>query len=127
MQDIYKTAVRGLAGVQYADKLQNQKVSDSAGNELPIEGAVDRVYRSLKQDTTSIVVDGKPAYDLVRDNLADVVVWNPWKEGAQSMGDFEPKDGYQHMICVEAGSVSSWQTLEGSDGFEAGQVIKSHL
>lgn len=116
-----------MAGVRYTDKVLNQTEHASAGNELRIEGEVDRVYKSLQQDTTSIVIDEKPAYDILRDNLADVVVWNPSREGAKAISDFEPKDGYKNMICVEAGCVSGWQTLEGNDGFEAGQIIKSHL
>lgn len=85
------------------------------------------MYKSLKQNTSSILVDGKPAFDVVRDNLQDTVVWNPWREGAQAIGDFAPKDGYKNMVCVEAGAVDGWVTLEGRDGFEAGQVLKSYL
>lgn len=125
--NVSKTAVRGLAGARYTDKVLDMTEHSSSGNELKIEGQVDRVYKSLQQNTTSIVVDDKPAYDVVRDNLADTVVWNPWKEGTQAISDFEPKDGYKNMICVEAGCVSGWQSLEGNDGFEAGQVLKSYL
>ena len=71
--------------------------------------------------------DGKPRFDVVRDNLEDTVVWNPWKEKAAAMGDFEPKDGYKEMLCVEVGSVKGWQKLEAGDGFEGGQLIKSLL
>ena len=85
------------------------------------------MYKSLQQDTTSILYEGKPILDVVRDNLADTVIWNPWKEGAQGMSDFEPKDGYKNMVCVEAGAVNGWTTLEGNDGFEAGVVLKSHF
>ena len=55
------------------------------------------------------------------------MVWNPWKEKAASIGDFEPKDGYKNMICVEVGSVKGWQKLEGGETFEGGQVIRSLL
>ena len=72
-------------------------------------------------------MDGKPALDVIRDNLNDLVIWNPWREGAQAIGDFSPKEGYKNMLCVEAGAVDGWITLEGNDGFEAGQTFKSHL
>ncbi|MUH71094.1 hypothetical protein [Psychrosphaera haliotis] len=29
-----------------------------------------------------------------------VVIWNPWKEGAKKMNDFDD-DGFIEMICVE--------------------------
>lgn len=66
---------------------------------------------------------GQKAFSLVRDNLGDVVVWNPWTDKAAGMGDFAPKDGFKQMICVEAGSVREWQTLEPGDAFEGAQTI----
>lgn len=93
---------------------------------LSIAGEVDRVYKSIKQDTTSIVEDGKPSLDVTRDGLEDSVVWNPWIEKSKGMGDFEPKDGYKTMVCVEVGSVDGWKTLESGETWEGGQVLSAH-
>lgn len=71
----------------------------------------------------SVVEGGKKTFSVVRDNLNDLVVWNPWTEKAAGMGDFAPKDGWKNMICVEAGSVRGWQTLEAGDAFEGAQTI----
>ena len=117
----------GLAGVKYIDKVLDKAEHDSTSNELRFEGEVDRVYKSFKQNTTSILVDDKPRLDVIRDNLQDTVVWNPWKEKAQAIGDFDPKDGYKNMVCVEAGAVDGWIALEAQDGWEGGQLLKSHL
>lgn len=68
---------------------------------------------------------GKPVFSIVRDNLNDLVVWNPWTEKAAGMGDFAPKDGYKQMICVEAGSVQGFQTLEPGEALEGAQVIST--
>ena len=57
--------------------------------------------------------------------LPDVVVWNPWEAGPKNMGDLGPDDAHQNMICVEAGSVGSWMTLEAGDTWEGGQRIKA--
>ena len=78
-------------------------------------------------NTTSVVEDGNPRFDVIRDNLSDTVVWNPWIEKAKAMGDFEPKDGYKNMICVEVGAVGGWQKLEGDESWEAGQLMKFYL
>ena len=126
-QDISKVKVTGLSGIRYIDKILNATEHDSKGNELRFEGTVDRVYKSFTQDTTSILVDDKPRLDVIRDNMQDTVIWNPWKEGAEAIADFEPKDGYKNMVCVEAGAVNGWITLEAQDGFEAGQILKSYL
>ncbi|CAK3955894.1 glucose-6-phosphate 1-epimerase-like [Lecanosticta acicola] len=124
--DISKTAVTGLGSTTYIDKVLDAKEHQQQDHELKITGEVDRVYKSIKQDTTSIVVDGQPHLDVVRDNLEDSVVWNPWIEKAKGMGDFEPKDGYKKMICVEVGAVNGWQKLEPGETFEGGQIVKSH-
>lgn len=57
--------------------------------------------------------------------LGDVVVWNPWDKKAASMADFGPEDGWTNMVCVEAGSVGSWNTLEAGDTWEGGQRVKA--
>jgi glucose-6-phosphate 1-epimerase len=94
---------------------------------VKIEGEVDRVYKSIPQNTTSVLEGGKPRYDIVRDNLVDTVLWNPWKEKAAAMGDYAPKDGYKTQLCVEVGAVDGFQKLEGGDQWEGGQFIKSLL
>lgn len=92
---------------------------------VTITGETDRVYNpeTDPKDPVRVVESGKPTVTLVRDNLPDVVVWNPWVDKAAGMGDFEPKDGWKNMICVEAGSVRSWTKLEKGDVFEGGQTF----
>jgi glucose-6-phosphate 1-epimerase len=96
---------------------------------VSITGETDRVYTpSMGTDQPIIVSEGgKQVFEIARDNLDNVVIWNPWAEKAKSMGDFEPKDGYKQMICVEAGQVDGWQKLEAGETFEGGQIIKANL
>merc|ERR1712000_536793 len=88
-------------------------------------GETDRVYTPAKGPSHPIVISdaGKPKFKIVRDNLDDAVVFNPWIEKAKSLGDFMPKDAWKKMVCVEPGSVAKWQTLEKGDAFEAAQTI----
>lgn len=127
LQDISKIAINGLLGVEYVDKVLNASTHQQSDPSLAITGETDRVYASIPQDTTSIVEDGKPRFDVVRDNLTDTVVWNPWVEKAKAMGDFAPDAGYKEMLCVEVGAVKGWQKLEKGEVFEGGQTIKSLL
>ena len=85
----------------------------------------DRVYTPTAPPSEPLAVSqaGAPRFRLVRDNLPDVVVWNPWTDKAAGMADFEPKDAWRRMVCVEAGSVSSWTRLEKGDVFEGAQTI----
>jgi glucose-6-phosphate 1-epimerase len=127
LQDISTTTVTGLAGVSYIDKVLNATTHTQADNSLAIKGEVDRAYTSIPQSTTSVLVGGKPRFDVERDNLSDTVVWNPWIEKAAGMGDYKPKDGYKNMLCVEVGAVNGWQKLDEGDSWEGGQIIKSLL
>ncbi|CZT25307.1 probable uncharacterized enzymes related to aldose 1-epimerase [Ramularia collo-cygni] len=126
IEDISKTQVTGLGSTTYVDKMLNATEHQQTTPNVTFSGEVDRVYKDIKQDTTSIVVDGKPTLDVIRDNLADTVVWNPWIEKSKGMSDFEPKDGYKKMVCVEVGAVDGWQKLDSGDTFEAGQLLRAY-
>lgn len=127
MQNVSKTQINGLGSTSYSDKVLNASEQTQTDPTIRINGEVDRVYKSIKQNTTSILQDGQPQLDVIRDNLEDTVVWNPWIEKAKSMADFEPNDGYKNMVCVEVGAVNGWQKLDPGDTFEGGQIVKSHL
>lgn len=122
--------MKNLESKTYVDKVRNATSHTEASNALPITEEVDRVYQDLnpgKPIVVSSASDGKPLFSITREALTDVVVWNPWIEKAKGMADFSPDDAYKNMICVEAGSVSAWQTLEAGDSWEGGQSIKSRL
>ncbi|KAF2749779.1 galactose mutarotase-like protein [Sporormia fimetaria CBS 119925] len=127
VKDISKVSIKGLMGVEYVDKVLNASTHNQSDMDLKITGEVDRVYKGIPQDTTTVVEDEKPRFDVVRDNLQDTVVWNPWTEKAAAMGDFAPKEGFKQMVCVEVGTVNGWQKLEKGEVFEGGQTIKSFL
>lgn len=124
INDISKVSVTGLENADYVDKVDGAKTKTQSGD-ITIAGEVDRVYSPATAPSEPIVVveGGEKKYTLTRDNLEDVVVWNPWIEKSSGISDFEPKDGYKTMICVEAGSVRGWQKLEAGDAFEGAQVI----
>jgi len=127
IQDISTTTITGLSGVEYVDKVLNATTHTQASNEIKIEGEVDRVYTKIPQNTTTILEKGTPRFDVVRDKLVDTVLWNPAKEKAAGMGDFEPKDGWKNMVCVEVGAVGGWTSLEGGEEWEGGQTVKALL
>ena len=64
---------------------------------VKITGPIDRVYEVVPSET-HILMNEKPLFTIERENFKDVVVWNPYIEGAASMGDFEPKDGWKNMV-----------------------------
>jgi glucose-6-phosphate 1-epimerase len=127
VQDVTKIKVNGLGSTTYIDKVLNATEHTQTDPSITITGETDRVYRSIKQDTTSVLQDGKPFLDVVRDNLEDTVVWNPWIEKTKATADLRPEDAYKRFICVEVGAVNGWQKLEAGETFEGGMIAKSHL
>lgn len=129
-QNIANVRVKNLESKTYVDKTRNASSHTETSNALAITEETDRVYKELDPAVPIIVSsaqDDKPLFSLTRKALTDVVVWNPWIEKAKGMADFGPDEAYQNMLCVEAGAVSGWQTLEAGEAWEGGQVIKSRL
>ncbi|KAF8246347.1 galactose mutarotase-like protein [Wilcoxina mikolae CBS 423.85] len=119
--DVTTVAVEGLKGITYKDKVQKGAQATEERDLLTVDCEVDRVYAGVPGTVT--VTDGeKPLFKVERSKLDDVVIWNPW-EGSSGMADFGPADGYKNMLCVEAGAVSSWQTLEPQSVWEGGVTI----
>jgi glucose-6-phosphate 1-epimerase len=75
----------------------------------------------------TVAVGGAPTFEVVRENFENVVVWNPWTAKANAMADFEPKEGWRNMLCVEAGQVGEWTRLEGGDAWEGGVTVRALL
>lgn len=119
-------SVTGLEDSEYLDKVEGFKAKKQAGS-VTITCETDRVYTPAGGPAEPVVVaeDGgrKKLFSVVRDNLADVVVWNPWSDKAEGIADFAPKDGWRRMLCVEPGAVRGWQTLEPKDALEGAQTI----
>ncbi|ERF76593.1 hypothetical protein EPUS_05866 [Endocarpon pusillum Z07020] len=129
IEDISQISIHGLSTSPYVNKTTSppSMISPSSSSEpLTLTSETDRVYSSLKpSDPVTVQQSDKTKFILTREGLTDCTVWNPWQKGAEGMGDFEPKDGWRQMICVEPGAVSGWVRLEAGDAWEGGQVIKA--
>ncbi|RAH74121.1 D-hexose-6-phosphate mutarotase [Aspergillus aculeatinus CBS 121060] len=130
IEDISQVRVKNLQSKEYVDKTQGGAVQTEASSAVEIDKETDRVYKSLDPKVpieVTTVSDDKPLFSITREALTDVVVWNPWIEKAKGMADFGPDEAYKNMICVEAGSVAGWQTLEAGESWEGGQTIRPRL
>ncbi|CAI5759933.1 unnamed protein product [Candida verbasci] len=123
--DITDTLVNNLVDQQCFDQLVNQQYVEKAPV-ISFHEEFDRVYKNVNQDKILQIVDkGKVLYNLKRTNLPDSVVWNPWIKKSEGMADFEPKDGYLNMLCVEPGHVNSMILLNSKDKWNASQEIST--
>ena len=102
--DISKVALHGLDDTYYLDKLEAFKRKTQHGPIL-INEEVDRIYL----DTASDCVIEDQALQrniiIIKCGSHSTVVWNPWQETANKMGDLG-NDGYRQMLCVESSNAA---------------------
>jgi D-hexose-6-phosphate mutarotase len=102
VSDLADMRIEGLTGVTYVDKVADsaRKVQQGA---ITIEGEVDRVYLGTTQDCVIVDAGYQRKIRIAKEGSRSTVVWNPWVEKANKMGDLG-KDGYRQMVCVESGN-----------------------
>ncbi|MEK7207833.1 MAG: D-hexose-6-phosphate mutarotase [Pseudomonadota bacterium] len=100
VSDVRKTAIHGLGGCPYLDKVDGGKRKSQTGP-VTIGAEVDRVYLD---STADCLIDDPGLGRRIRVHKRgsrSTVVWNPWIDKAAKMGDFG-NHGYLNMVCVES-------------------------
>lgn len=102
--DIRQASVAGLAGCTYIDKVDGGQRKRQEGA-LSFSGETDRVY--LGSAGCCEIHDPLLGRRLLITSTGSrsTVVWNPWSEKAEKMGDFGP-EGHLHMVCVETANAA---------------------
>lgn len=122
--DISQAQTTGM-GSEYIDSLKGGEVCQG-GEVLQLSDTIDRVYS--KPEAQILVKDPVLERTLSVENHGhnSAVLWNPWAEGAQSMGDMAD-NGYQTMLCVEstlhASSLDQGKTLQPGESHELVTVV----
>jgi len=95
--------IRGLDGVTYLDNTDSNREKVQHGD-VVIVSQTDRAYVNSQQ-TLELVDPGlhRRIY-ITKENSLTTVVWNPWRDGAQTMPDLGD-DEWQQMVCAEASNV----------------------
>jgi D-hexose-6-phosphate mutarotase len=101
ISDVAEMTIRGLEGCDYWDKAGGGSVLRKQENGIVIESEVDRVYMNTSADCVIEDRGLKRAIRIAKQGSKSTVVWNPWIEKAEKMGDFGT-DGYRGMVCVES-------------------------
>ena len=118
--DIADIRITGLEGSTYVDKVDGGDSKTQAGA-VTCAGEVDRVY--VNTDATCVIEDNRLKRRIVvaKSGSRSTVVWTPWAEKADKMGDFGPmvanEGGWRAMVCVESGN-----TLDNVVTVPAGQT-----
>ncbi|MCW8997132.1 MAG: D-hexose-6-phosphate mutarotase, partial [Kangiellaceae bacterium] len=90
ISDINKTAIRGLANIDYFDQLTSH--SKAQQDDLEFNQEVDRIY-SASKEPLEISQQNKVKVEITQVGANSTVIWNPWQNKAQAMSDF-PDSGY---------------------------------
>ncbi len=100
VSDIAQVAIHGLDGTPYIDKVNGSAQKQQAGP-VNIYQEVDRIYYNTDRDCLIDDPAWKRRIRIAKLGSRSTVVWNPWIEKANKMGDLG-ENGYRHMVCVES-------------------------
>ncbi|BDR12827.1 D-hexose-6-phosphate mutarotase [Vibrio sp. STUT-A11] len=124
--DVLQAQTSGM-GSEYIDSLKGNEVCQG-GAVLQLTDTIDRVY--TQPEAQILVKDPVLGRTLSVENHGhnSAVLWNPWAEGAQSMGDMAD-NGYETMLCVEsalhASSLDQGKTLQPGESYELVTVVSA--
>jgi len=104
VSNIEEAQIKGLKGLSYQDKVDKTDNNEETRELVTIGQEVDRVYANAPNAVT--LSDSAKKVKITKQNMADVVVWNPWIEKSKGMSDL-PNDGYKHFVCIETGQINS--------------------
>ena len=103
--DVRQIGVRGLEGVTYIDKLDQQSRKVQSDSPITFAAETDSVY--VDTESTVHVVD--PVFgrtiEVSKRGSRSTVVWNPWIDKSKRMADFGD-DEWPGMVCIESGNIA---------------------
>ncbi len=98
--DVSNVSLHGLDDTSYLDKLDGFASKRQRGP-ITINEEVDRIYLDTVNDCVIEDKALKRNIIIIKCGSHSTVVWNPWQETANKMGDLG-EDGYKKMLCVES-------------------------
>jgi glucose-6-phosphate 1-epimerase len=104
VSDIEQVKVTGLDGTLYLDKVDGFQRKQQQGD-VTITGETDRVYLDSGSECRIVDAGLNRNIHIIMEGGRSTVVWNPWQENAERMGDLG-EEGYRHMLCVESANAA---------------------
>ncbi len=104
VQEVELCKLEGLQGLIYQDSLEGGAAKKGSSAALEVDGPIDRIY--VQANRPLHLQDGARSLVIQQEGFQDVVVWNPWVEGARSLKDMPDRD-FRKMLCIEAAAVET--------------------
>ncbi|GMR01626.1 MAG: D-hexose-6-phosphate mutarotase [Gammaproteobacteria bacterium] len=102
--DVSNVLLHGLDDTDYLDKLDGFDRKCQHGP-VTIQQEVDRIYLNTTSDCVIEDKTLKRNIIIIKCGSHSTVVWNPWEETADKMGDLGHL-GYRNMLCVESSNAA---------------------
>lgn len=102
--DIGELSIAGLEGCDYLDKAAGGTRGHQRG-EVTFAGETDRIYLDTHGCFQIRDRRARRVILITSTGSRSTVVWNPWIEKAEKMGDLGRK-GYRNMVCVETANAA---------------------
>lgn len=118
IQDIHHTQINGLQDHQFLDQLTGKMHQQTS--RVQFDQETDRIYQQTQQ-SYQILDQQKAIIGIQSKDCPNVVVWNPWVEKTQRLGDVA-LDAWRKFVCVECG-----QIMPEAKQLPAGQSIQFEL
>lgn len=105
ISDIDVVTVHGLDGAPYLDKVGGASLQKQQAGPISIYQEVDRIY--VPSAATCVIEDigWDRRIHIAKQNSQATIVWNPWIEKAEKLGDLG-FEGYRKMLCVESANAA---------------------
>lgn len=100
INDVRHTTVSGLGHIYY--EARTETYLKTSATSLTFTGPIDRIYTT--PEATTYIHDMDRIIKVKHHNGSDVVVWNPWQEGAEKIVDMNA-ESYKNMLCVETARI----------------------
>jgi glucose-6-phosphate 1-epimerase len=112
--DIQEARVQGLDGVSFLDNTESNKKSVQHGD-VAIACQTDSAYLNTQNQVDLVDLGLKRRIRLRKEHSLNIVVWNPWNEGAARLQDLGDRE-WKQFLCVEASNI-----LDAAVNLEPGQ------
>ena len=101
ISDISKVNVTGLENCQYLDKVENFS-TNTQKDAIHFNSETDRVYINTQAECVINDPELQRRIYIAKSASASTIVWTPWENKANAMGDLGDNAGWRRMLCVES-------------------------
>lgn len=109
VSDISNAQILGLHDTAFIDQLADQQELQVENEPITIQQETDRIYPEATGHYQ--IHDQMSDIQIDTSSCTSAVVWNPWIEKTQRLGDVG-QDAWQQFVCVECGVIGQPITLQ---------------